>query len=174
MRRRQGLLVTEEGGHIDNRQNMQYDSRKSKLTADPRTDPPHLDVFKRDGGTRVTLDPGETYEEVLEKFPHRIPLQPLCFMYFYIIEAPDNAYFGAGNYSIDRAFMQSGTLLKDVIYMDVDTSDLYIRRYAEVDSDRSSSYTFNSDEYLFRIRYMIFSQGDYRTLWGSYKDGLGI
>lgn len=173
MKRRNGLIVTSLGGNVQDERDIEYDSRNSKLTTDTKPEPPHLDVFERDGGTRVTLAPGESYKETLETFTHRMPFQPLCFMYFYQVESPTN-YGGDNLYSIDREWMERSSLLTDIMYMNVNKSSLSIRRYAEVSSDRSDSYTFKADEFTYRIRYMIFSQEDYRTLWDSYDDAFSF
>lgn len=164
----QGLIVTDIGGNIRDERKLQYDSRKKKLIVDPRTDPVHLRVFERDGGTRITLDPGESYQETLLTIPHRMPYEPMFLSYYYCIDTPDDGSFsGIGDkYGINQIQMVYNCIScgDDTLQSEIDDTNFRIERYVNGPYSGDDPYTFKADEYLFRIRYMIIAQENYRNI----------
>lgn len=138
----------------------QYDSRKAKLTVDPGQDPPHLDVFEQVGGTAWVVSPGQYREEVLFEMAHQMKFYPLATFYFEEAASPTG---GEGWYSQNLAYMSLSAGFTDGVSVQpsADKKKVQIIHWSQNNSG-TNSFTSKADQYLYRIKYMIFNQRDLR------------
>lgn len=139
-----------------------YDSRKPKWTVDPKADPPHLDLFEMDGGTKYTppLDTPFVVEEVLFEIEHHMPFPPLFFCYFYVIAS--GGLMPVGCFTLNRVIMyESFAAGTEMLYAKVDDTHFRIIHLVDAYVDSfvfPGGFTFTGSDYLFRIRYELINK----------------
>lgn len=163
MRDDYGLIIAGENGSLS--RNQLYDSRKPKLTLDPKPNPPHFDVLENfPAGTKWTMPNVEaTNEEILFQVKHGLPFTPMFAAFFYPTSMPAErrAANGSAQYSINLALMLFNAidLGQERIWAEADEDYFYIKhsasRYGYGDA---TNYTFYGSDFQYRIRYMIFNQ----------------
>lgn len=135
-----------------------FDSRRPKVTVDVHADPPHLNVLNNfAGGTKWSMSPNTTYEEVLHRVEHKMPFKPKFLCFFYILDTPVTLAGLIGQYDINRTFMlvnsfPNGT---EQLYAKVDEKYFYIMHRAD---NGANSLTAYGQDYKYRIRYEIMNQ----------------
>lgn len=164
MRREYGLVIASESGSMERDQI--YDSRKPKLTLDPKPNPPHFDVLENfPAGTKFVIDNADTtvHEEILFQVRHGLPFTPMfaAFLYPTSMPAERRAANGSAQYSINLALMLFNAigLGEEAIYADADETYFYIKHKAQrFGYGDPGNYTFYGSDFQYRIRYMIFNQ----------------
>lgn len=161
MRREYGLVIAGDDGSLSEKQ--LYDTRKPKLTLDPRPDPPHFDVLTDFGaGSKWTLPNVETkMEETLFRVKHDLPFTPMFAAYFIPTTVPA-AYYGRKNlYSLNKAMILYNAIAlgEEMLYADADDTYFYIKHSAQRFAfGDATDYTFFGNDFKYRIRYMIFNR----------------
>ena len=159
---RVGLIIASEAGSMERDQI--YDSRKPKLTLDPKPNPPHFDVLQNfSAGSKWTMpDAAGVNEEVLFKVKHGLPFKPMYAAFFYPTSVPAARKSNSpSQYSINLALMLYNAfgLGEESLYADADETYFYIKHKAErFGGGDGTSYTFYGSDFQYRIRYMIFNQ----------------
>lgn len=162
MRQEYGLVIAGDDGSLEEKQ--LYDTRKPKLTLDPKPNPPHFDVLQDfSAGTKWTIDNADTAirEEVLFKIKHGLPFTPMFAAFFVATTTPPD-YAGRKNlYSLNKALILYNAigLGDEMIYADADDTYFYIKHSAQrFGYGDPGNYTFFGSDFKYRIRYMIFNR----------------
>lgn len=162
MRQNYGLVIANESGDLEN--NQIYDSRKAKLTLDPKPEPPHFDVLTDFGaGTKFVIDNADTAirTEVLFQIEHGLPFTPMYSAFFLATTTPPDYVGRKDLYSLNKALILYNAigLGEEMIYAEADETYFYIKHAAQrFGYGDPGNYTFFGSDFKFRIRYMIFNQ----------------
>ena len=159
MRQEYGLVIAGDAGSL--REKQLYDTRKPKLTLDPKPNPPHFDVLTNfSAGTKWYVDGSVAmnFEETLFKIKHGLPFTPMIAVFFVATKTPPEYYGRRNLYSLNTALMlyNAAGLGEEAIWAEADDTYFYIKH--RVNSYSSTPYTFFGSDFEYRIRYMIFNR----------------
>lgn len=160
MRRETGLVIAGETGSLDRDQ--LYDSRKPKLTMDPKPNPPHFDLLENfSAGTIWSFPAGSTdrqREEDLLKIRHGLPFTPMFAAFFVPTSTPSEYRGRQAQYSINLALMVYNAAAYGEEWLEATADETYFYIKHKVNAFGGDAYTFLGSKFQYRVRYMIFNQ----------------
>lgn len=157
-----GILIFGREGGPTSKDNA-YDTRKGRLQARLRSDPPHLAIIDNfPGGTALTASLADRVTETLYTIPHKLSYTPEAYVFFYV-----KTYNGstidikAGSYNGNVLYYSGSTgTYVDKIYMEVDNKNLYIK-HDIYQVFPIGSTTSDANKYLLRLKYYILSNNSH-------------